>query len=230
VRKPIYYFAALTLFTGTLSATGVIAAEKKYTSEKERFSYAIGVQLGGSLKQQGITDIDSKALAQAIEDMVTGKKPRVSTEDMQAALNAYRQKIMAEKESQGKVALMAGEKFRSANKTKKGVTELANGIQYEVMKEGKGKKPAVTDTVTVHYQGSLISGKVFDSSVQRGQPATFPLNGVIKGWQEVVPLMPVGSKWKVVIPPNLAYGEKGAGASIGPNETLVFEIELLAIK
>ena len=230
MRKPIYYFAALTLLTGTLSAPAAIAAEKKYTSEKERFSYAIGVQLGGSLKQQGISDLDSKALAQAIDDILKDKKPRVSTQDMQAALNAYREKIMAETKAKAKVAAAAGDKFREANKKKKGVTELKNGIQYEVLKKGDGKKPAVTDTVTVHYHGSLISGKVFDSSVKRGQPATFPLNGVIKGWQEIVPLMPVGSKWKVVIPPALAYGEKGAGGSIGPNETLIFEIELLAVK
>jgi FKBP-type peptidyl-prolyl cis-trans isomerase FklB len=230
VTKPIHYIAVLALLGSAIVLPAAMAADKKYTTEKERFSYALGVQLGRSLQQQGITDVDSKALAQAIDDMVTGKQPRVSSQDMQAAMNAYREKIVAEQQAKGNAASMAGEKFRSANKKRKGVTELANGIQYEVIKKGKGKKPTINDTVTVHYHGTLISGNVFDSSVKRGQPATFPLNGVIKGWQEILPLMPTGSKWKVVIPPNLAYGERGAGSSIGPNETLIFEIELLAIK
>lgn len=230
MTKPRYFIAAMTLLLGCSAGTGVLAADKKFTTEKEKLSYAIGVQLGGSLKQQGITDLDTAALAQAIDDMLNGRQPKVSVQEMQAALDAYRQKLMAEKEAEAKKASAAGDKFRKDNKKKKGVTELANGIQYEVLKKGDGKKPGKTDTVTVHYHGSLVDGKVFDSSVKRGQPATFPLNGVIKGWQEVLPLMPTGSKWKVVIPPELAYGAKGAGASIGPNETLIFEIELLAIK
>ena len=230
MTKTTYYLAALAMLGSTFATNTVMAADKKYNTEKERFSYALGVQLGRGLQQQGITDVDPDALAQAIKDMVNGKEPRVSQQDMQAAMNAYREKILADQKAKGSAAEKAGDEFRSTNKKRKGVTELPNGIQYEVLKKGSGKKPTADDTVTVHYHGTLISGKVFDSSVKRGQPATFPLNGVIKGWQEVLPLMPTGSKWKVVIPPNLAYGERGAGSSIGPNETLIFEIELLSIK
>ena len=207
-----------------------VAADKKFTSEKQKFSYALGVQMGNSLKQQGLTDVDTDALGQAIADVLSGSEFKVSQQDMQAAIQAYAQKQQAKHAEAAKMALAAGDKYRADNKKKKGVKELPNGIQYEVLKEGKGKKPQVTDTVTVHYHGTLVSGKVFDSSVSRGQPATFPINGVIKGWQEVVPMMPTGSKWRVVIPPQLAYGEQGAGGAIGPNETLTFEIELLAIK
>lgn len=209
---------------------GAAAADKKFTTEKEKFSYALGVQMGNSLKQQGLTDVDATALGQAIADVLSGSEFKVPPQEMQAAIQSYAQKQQAQRAEAGKAALAAGDKYRAENKKKKGVKELPNGIQYEVLKEGKGKKPQVTDTVTVHYHGTLVSGEVFDSSVKRGQPATFPINGVIKGWQEVVPLMPTGSKWRVVIPPQLAYGEQGAGGAIGPNETLTFEIELLSIK
>ncbi|VAW74098.1 FKBP-type peptidyl-prolyl cis-trans isomerase FklB [hydrothermal vent metagenome] len=124
---------------------------------------------------------------------------------------------------------VAGSSFRNKNKARKGVVTLDNGIQYEILKKGTGPKPKITDRVTVHYHGTLITGKIFDSSVKRGQPATFPVSGVIKGWQIIVPMMPIGSKWKVVIPPELAYGNRGAGALIGPGTTLVFEIELLSV-
>lgn len=230
MRKLTGNLAILALIFSSIISSGAMADEMKITSEKQRLSYALGVQLGGSLKQQGITEIDAKVLARGINDILSGHKLRVSTEDMQAALSAYQKKIAEKHAASAKTAEKEGDKFRKENKKKKGVTELKNGIQYEVLKEGKGKKPKATDTVTVHYHGSLISGKVFDSSVKRGTPATFPLKNVIKGWQEIVPLMPMGSKWKVVIPPKLAYGKTGAGASIGPNETLIFEIELLEIK
>jgi len=222
--------AVLGIVLSTVLSSAAQAGDKGYTSEKQRFSYAIGIQLGSSLKQQGITDIDVKAMTQAIDDMLKGNKLQVSPEDMQKALNAYKEKLVAENKLKAKQAAEAGSKFRQENKKKKGVTETKSGIQYEILKKGDGKKPKVTDTVTVHYEGTLVSGKVFDSSIKRGSPATFPLNGVIKGWQEVLPLMPIGSKWKVVIPPQLAYGDRGAGGSIGPGETLVFEIELISIK
>lgn len=209
---------------------GAAASDKRPATEKEKFSYALGVNIGNSLKQQGLTDVDQETLTQAIKDVLSGNELRVSQPDMQTAIEAYSQKQQAERDEAAKKSKAAGEKYRADNKKNKGVKELPSGIQYEVLKEGKGKKPAATDTVTVHYHGMLISGKVFDSSVSRGQPATFPINNVIKGWQEVVPMMPVGSKWRVVIPSELAYGERGAGKSIGPNETLIFEIELLSIK
>lgn len=228
MKRTIYFWASVLMASAV--ATGALAEGGKFASEKERLSYAIGVQLGGSLKQQGFTDVDANALAQAIADVIAGKELQVSMQDMQAAIQSFQQKKLAEREAEAKTAKAAGDKYRAENKKKKGVKETKSGIQYEVLKEGKGKKPKATDTVSVHYHGTLIDGKVFDSSVSRGTPATFPLNGVIKGWTEIVQMMPVGSKWRVVIPPELAYGENGAGQTIGPNETLIFEIELLSIK
>lgn len=213
-----------------LSALAFTTSAAEYKTQKERLSYAVGVQMGSSLKQQGITDLDAKVVGQAIADVLAGAKFKVSQQDMQAAITAYQQEATAKRNATAGKQKASGDAFRAKNKKNKGVKELANGIQYEVLKAGKGAKPKKTDTVTVHYHGTLIDGKVFDSSVKRGKPATFPLNGVIKGWQEVLPLMPTGAKWKVVIPPELAYGERGAGGSIGPNETLIFEIELIEIK
>lgn len=227
--KQLFYFWGSILLACAVTMNAV-AADSKFTTEKERLSYAIGVQIGGSLKQQGFTDIDAAALGQAIADVLNGSKPQVSVEDMQEAIKSFQKKKLAEREAQGNAAKEAGDKFRAENKKKKGVKVTKDGIQYEVLKAGNGKKPKATDTVTVHYTGKLIDGKVFDSSVERGQPATFPLDGVIKGWTEILPMMKVGSKWRVVIPPELAYGAHGAGAAIGPNETLIFEIELLGIK
>lgn len=227
--KQLFYFWGSILLASAVTMNA-FAADSKYTTEKERLSYAIGVQIGGSLKQQGFTDIDASALGQAIADVLSGAKPQVSMQDMQAAIQSFQKKKMAEREAEGKAAKEAGDKFRAENLKKKGVKVTKDGIQYEILKAGNGKKPKPTDTVTVDYTGKLINGKVFDSSIERGQPATFPLDGVIKGWTEILPMMKVGSKWRVVIPPELAYGEHGAGGAIGPNETLIFDIELKAIK
>ncbi len=206
------------------------AADKKYTTEKQKFSYAIGIQIGNNLKRQGVDNLDKAALSQAIIDAMKGNKFKVSVEDMKAAIQSFQQKLAAAEKKKSETAKAAGDKFRAEYKKKKGVTELANGIMYKVIKSASGQKPTVSNTVSVNYKGSLTSGKVFDSSYDRGKPVTFPLGGVIKGWQEVLPLMSTGEKWEVVIPPELGYGEQGAGSSIGPNETLVFEIELLEIK
>lgn len=216
-------------FLSTLVFTAT-AGDSKYKTQKERLSYAVGVQMGNSLQQQGITGLDAKIVGQAIADVLTSSALKVSQEDMQAAIKAYQQEIMAKRQVVASAKKAAGDKFRAKNKKRKEVKELSSGIQYEVLKAGKGDKPKKTDTVTVHYHGTLTDGSVFDSSVKRGTPATFPLNGVIAGWQQILPLMPVGAKWKVVIPPELAYGEHGSGGKIGPNETLVFEIELIEIK
>ena len=219
----IFIMAGLFLF-----AANVMAAD--YKSEKAKLSYAIGVTMANSLKQQKIDgDVDAKLIGEAIADVLGGKKLKVSQADQQAAMTAFQQKMMAKQKEAADGKKAVGDKFRAENKKRKGVTELPNGIQYEVLKDAKGDKPKKTDKVTVHYHGTLIDGTVFDSSTKRGKPASFPLNGVIKGWQEVLPLMPTGAKWKVVIPPELAYGERGAGGSIGPNETLIFEIELISI-
>ncbi len=214
----------------SMLAFTAIAGDSKYKTQKERLSYAVGVQMGNSLRQQGITGLDAKIVGQAIADVLTSSALKVNQEDMQTAIKAYQQEIMAKRQVVANAKKSAGDKFRAENKKREGVKELSNGIQYSVLKAGKGDKPKKTDTVTVHYHGTLTDGSVFDSSVKRGTPATFPLNGVIKGWQEILPLMPVGAKWKVVIPPELAYGERGSGGKIGPNETLIFEIELIEIK
>lgn len=227
--KQLFYFWGSVLLASAISMNAA-AADVKYKTEKERLSYAIGTQIGRSLQQQGFSDIDPAALGQAVADTLNGHKPRVSNEDMQAAVAAFQKRKLAEREAEGKANKQAGDKFLAKNKKKKGVKVTKDGIQYEIIKQGKGKKPAATDTVTVNYTGKLINGKVFDSSVQRGHPATFQVNGVIKGWTEVLQMMPVGSKWHVVIPAEMAYGAHGAGGVIGPNETLIFDIELLSIK
>ncbi len=214
---------------GVLLSTSAFAADEIKTDE-QKFSYAIGFQLGQNLKNQGLGDIDVKIMTQAINDVLGDKDLKLSMEEMQQAFQAKQQKMMAEMEAKGDKAKVAGDKFLADNKSKPGVKTLDSGIQYKVITEGKGNKPSLESSVVAHYRGTLIDGTEFDSSYKRGEPATFPLNGVIKGWQEVLPLMAVGSKWQVWIPSDLGYGSRGAGANIGPNETLIFEIELLEIK
>ena len=214
---------ALTAFA-SLSA----AAEELKTN-KQKYSYAIGFQIGTNLKREG-ADVDVKAIAQGIKDVLTDAKLSVSMEDMQAAVLEMQKEQQAKRQVRGDKAKKEGEAFLAKNKKEKGVKELPSGIQYKVIKEGKGAKPTATDTIVAHYKGTLINGTEFDSSYGRGQPATFAVNQVIQGWQQILPLMPTGSKWKVVIPSDLAYGARGAGANIGPNETLIFEVELLEIK
>ncbi|MCI0505618.1 MAG: FKBP-type peptidyl-prolyl cis-trans isomerase [Gammaproteobacteria bacterium] len=209
---------------GIHSAT---AAELK--TNKEKYSYAIGYQIGNNLKREG-ADVDIDAIAQGIKDVLSDAKLSVSMEDMQAAVLEIQKQQQTEREARGEKAKKEGDDFLAKNKKAKGVVELPSGVQYIVVQEGKGDKPKPTDTITAHYKGTLISGKEFDSSYKRGQPATFAVNQVIPGWQEILPLMPTGSKWKVFIPAEKAYGARGAGADIGPNETLIFEVELLEIK
>lgn len=215
-----------TLLT-TLPA--LVMADTKPASDKEKFSYAVGYQVAQSLKQQG-ANIDLKTFNQAVKDVMSGSKLKLSMQEMQAAVETFQKQQMAERAAKGEKAKKAGEKFLAENKKKKGVVTTASGLQYQIIKEGTGAKPTTSDTVVANYSGSLIDGTVFDSSYKRGQPATFSLGKVIPGWQEVLPLMSVGSKYKVFIPSELGYGARGAGGTIGPNETLVFEIELLDIK
>ncbi len=197
-------------------------------TDTERYSYAIGINFAQSLMRQG-APLDADAIYMAIRDALAGSEPRLSAEAMTAALRSEAQKAGERKREMAATNLRAGEQFMAQNKTKTGVTTLPNGIQYEVLRKGNGAQPTASDTVKVHYAGSLIDGREFDSSKRRGEPATLGVDGVIRGWQEVLPLMRVGSRWLVTIPPDLAYGVNGAGAAIGPNETLVFEIELLDI-
>ena len=200
-----------------------------FKTDKQKFSYTAGYQIGQNLKRQNL-DLDSKAFSQGAQDAISNAKPRLKPEEMQAAVQAQQKKDMEKQEAQAKKNLEAGQAFLEANKKKEGVVALSSGLQYKVITEGKGKQPKGTDTVVAHYRGTLINGTEFDSSYQRNEPASFPVAGVIKGWQEALPLMKEGAKWQVFIPADLAYGPRGAGGAIGPNEALVFDIELLSVK
>ncbi|HVZ39015.1 MAG TPA: FKBP-type peptidyl-prolyl cis-trans isomerase [Candidatus Kapabacteria bacterium] len=198
----------------------------------DSISYAIGVQVGSSLRQQSI-EIRNEVFMKGLQDAIANKGMQLTAADMQQCLGALQQKVQKQ---QAEEAAKAGEKnkkdgeaFLAENKKRKGVVTLASGLQYEVLKEGNGPKPTDASEVSVHYRGTLVDGTVFDSSIDRGEPATFKVGGVIKGWTEALKLMKAGSKWKLFIPPDLAYGEQGTGP-IGPNSTLVFEVELLSVK
>jgi len=207
-------------------------AELQLNNDRAKLSYAIGMDIGASLKSLD-ADMDRTALVAAINARLDGKSLKLSAEDAGKVKQAFFKKRAEEQAAKQKAA---GEKnkadgaaFLAENGKKKGVTTTESGLQYEVITQGDGAKPKATDQVTVNYRGTLIDGTEFDSSYKRGQPATFPLNGVIKGWTEGVQLMPVGSKYKFVLPAELAYGAQGAGSKIGPNSTLIFEVELLGI-
>ena len=197
-------------------------------TDKEKFSYAVGVQIALSLRHDG-PHFDVDALTQAIEDVLAGAPLKLTPEEMKQAFNTFQRQRQEERRRLAEINARKGREFLAANGKKAGVVTLPSGLQYQVIKKGSGKKPGLEDTVVVNYRGTFINGQEFDSSYQRGEPATFTVGQVIQGWQEVLPLMPVGSHWKVFIPAELAYGERGAGNDIGPNETLIFDIELLAI-
>ncbi|MGD8514452.1 MAG: FKBP-type peptidyl-prolyl cis-trans isomerase [Granulosicoccaceae bacterium] len=218
----------LCLMGGILCLQGVQAAEPALDNDQKKISYTLGYQLAQSLRQQGF-DLDAEVAAGAVRDAFSGSKPKMSQAEMEATVQAMNAALMQKKVEMAKANYEAGKKFLEENKSKEGVVALDSGLQYKVLKAGTGKSPKVSDTVVAHYEGRLLNGNVFDSSIQRGSPATFPLARVIKGWQEVVPLMKEGAKWQVYIPSDLAYGEKGAGRNIGPNETLIFDIELIRI-
>lgn len=229
MKKTSYFTLTLvTQFTLLLiMSSAATAAEFKTT--KQKYSYAIGFQIGNGLKKDN-ADVDVEAIKEGIKDVLAGSKTQVSMEDMQAAVMEMQKEQQAAREAEGEKAKKAGADFLAANKKKKGVKTLKSGIQYKVITEGKGSKPKASDSVVAHYKGTLIDGTEFDSSYKRGQPATFGVGQVIQGWQEILPLMATGSKWQVFIPSDLAYGPRGAGANIGPNETLIFDIELLEVK
>ena len=216
---------AVTCMTFSLA----VFAQGEIKTEKQKFSYTVGIQMAAGVKRQGL-DLDIDVLKRAIDDVFAGREPQLTMDEMQQVLGDYQQQEMAKVKAVAEENRKTGEAFLAKNRKDKNVTETKDGIQYSIINAGKGKKPKSTDTVVVNYRGTLINGDEFDSSYKRGQPATFPVNGVIRGWQEILPLMPVGSKWHVVIPSDLAYGPQGAGGHIGPNETLVFDIELLEIK
>jgi FKBP-type peptidyl-prolyl cis-trans isomerase FklB len=196
-------------------------------NELDSVSYAIGLSVANFYKQFNISNINTTLLVRAINDTRTAKsKPLMDEQQANSCLSGFVQKTKAEKASGNK---KLGLDFLAANKNKPGVVSLPSGLQYQVIKEGTGPKPAITDQVRVHYHGTLIDGRVFDSSVERGQPIELAVNGVIPGWTEALQLMPVGSKWKLFIPSNLAYGDQQAGPMIAPGSTLIFDVELLDI-
>lgn len=199
---------------------------------KAKTSYAIGVDIAKNLKRNDV-DVEPQSLAAGLVDALAGKAA-LNDEEIQAVMDAFRQqmrdKMMAKQSEAGAANEKEGADFLAANGKKEGVKTTQSGLQYKVLKSGNGKQPAATDTVKTHYHGTLLSGEVFDSSVDRGEPVEFPVNGVIQGWQEALQLMHVGDKWQLFVPSKLAYGENGAGGKIGPNATLIFEVELLEVK
>ncbi len=200
---------------------------------KEKVSYGIGVDIGRVMQKQGVA-IDADLLAKGIKDAVSGGKLLMTDQEIQETLMAFQKEMRAKQEEANKALgeknKKEGEAFLAANKSKEGVKTLPDGLQYKVLKPGTGKKPKPTDTVVTQYRGTLIDGTEFDSSYRRGQPATFRVDGVIRGWTEALQLMEEGAKWMLYIPPALAYGDRGAGPQIGPNATLIFEIELVSIQ
>lgn len=203
------------------------------STQKDKVSYAIGVNIGKSMQRDSV-DIDLNIFLRGLKDAMAGGKMLLTDDEAKAALTAYqadlRKKQEEKMQQQGAANKLEGDVFLAANKAKEGVVTLPSGLQYKVLTPGTGPKPAATDTVVCNYKGTLINGTEFDSSYKRGQPATFPVNGVIKGWVEALQLMPVGSKWQLFVPSDLAYGSRGAGPNIGPNATLIFEVELVSIK
>ncbi|KFI22946.1 FKBP-type peptidyl-prolyl cis-trans isomerase [Nitrosococcus oceani] len=213
----------------TLALLGGTTTAEELETDAQKLSYLIGYQFGQNMQQQRI-ELDKQAFMLALEDALQQAPSRLSPEQAKAAMNAIQQQEQQKRAESGEKNKATGKDFLKTNKEKEGVVELPNGLQYRILKQGEGEKPAAEDTVVVNYRGTLVDGTVFDSSYERGEPVTFKVNGVIEGWQQALQLMPVGSKWKVFIPSDLAYGERGAGRLIGPNETLIFDIELLEIK
>ncbi|HEX5001883.1 MAG TPA: FKBP-type peptidyl-prolyl cis-trans isomerase [Bacteroidia bacterium] len=198
----------------------------KLVTALDSASYGIGTSIGRNMKKDGLDSVNVDLVAKGLRDILENKTEMLNAEQCQTAIQTYFQGIQDKKSSAN---VEAGKKFLEENAKKPGVVTLPSGLQYQIITEGTGPKPGLEDKVTTNYHGTLINGKVFDSSVERGQPVSFAVNGVIPGWTEALQLMPVGSKWKLFIPSNLAYGERGAGGDIGPNETLIFEVELISI-
>ncbi len=233
--KKILFVTILGLFT----INTIAQKEKKKTAQPnnvheiemknaiDSFSYAAGVNIAKNMQGQGIEKLNAELLKRAVEDVLSNRKLLMEEQQCNMTLQ---QKLQQFQQAKMHATKSAGEAFLANNKTRKDVTTLPNGLQYEVLKAGDGPKPTEADTVVVHYTGTLIDGTEFDSSVKRGEPATFPLKGVIKGWTEILQLMPKGSKWKVFIPSELAYGDRAAGQLIKPGSTLIFDIDLIDIK
>ena len=219
---------------GILFLVGQVYAEEslELRNQKDKVSYSIGMALGKDFKRQ-LIDIDSDILTKGFKDAFTGGKTLLTDQEMNEMMTAYQKELAAKQEvflkRLGEKNQAEGETFLAENKKKEGVKALESGLQYKVTKAGDGKKPTLSDTVTIHYRGTLIDGTEFDSSYRRGQPATLSINRLIPGWKEALQIMEVGAKWQLFIPSKLAYGERAAGPNIGPHATLIFEIELISI-
>lgn len=218
--------------TGQSTAAKRPVAPLTLKTDKDKLSYAVGMNIGRSIHSQSM-EIDPAILLRGLKDEIAGKTVMTDMEAHNTLMQA--QQEAKKKTDETRQASMepnkkAGDAFLAANKTKEGVVTLPSGLQYKILKEGTGPKPTPADSVVCNYRGTLIDGKEFDSSYKRGQPATFPVGQVIKGWTEALQLMPVGSKWQLFVPENLAYGDRGAGPDIGPGATLIFEVELISIK
>ncbi|MHB8880034.1 MAG: FKBP-type peptidyl-prolyl cis-trans isomerase N-terminal domain-containing protein [Thermodesulfovibrionales bacterium] len=217
-----------------MAMAGSVFAEEQAAlkTRKDKVSYIIGMDIGNNFKKQGI-EIDPDLLLKGMKDVLAGSKPLIAEKEAVDTMTAFKQEYMAKQaeaaKAQSEKNKKEGEAFLAENKKKEGVKTLPSGLQYKVITEGAGKTPKATDTVTVNYRGTLVDGTEFDSSYKRGQPASFPVKGVIPGWVEALQLMKEGAKWQLYIPANLAYGDKNAGL-IGPNATLIFDVELISVK
>ncbi len=231
MKNSIIYLVVVGLLIAGTSCQQGGSKNVKLETKVDSVSYAIGLLVGSNNQQQlknapGGTDLDGAIMASAFSAASMSEEPKITEEQANALVQTYFQQAS---ERIGQENLEEGNAFLESNKSREGVVTTESGLQYEILTEGTGQKPTANDQVRVHYHGTLIDGTVFDSSVDRGEPATFGVSQVIKGWTEALQLMPVGSKWKVYIPAALAYGERGAGSDIGPNSALVFEVELLEV-
>lgn len=229
MRRFLVVMAVSALFF----AAAAYGEEMSLKDSKDKVSYAIGLDVGNAMKKQSI-DINTDVFIRGVKDALSGGQKLMTDDEVRETMTAFSHE-MAEKQKEkmkklGDKNKQEGDAFLAENKKKEGIKTLPSGLQYKVITEGSGKTPTGSDTVTVNYRGTLIDGTEFDSSYKRGQPATFPVNGVIKGWTEALQLMKEGAKWQIFIPSDLAYGDKGAGNVIGPNAVLVFDVELISVK
>ena len=227
-KKNIFGKRCFTVLIFTLTSFSVFAATDLKT-EEQKLSYAMGTYFALGVAQQQNIELDVPAFIQAIEDVLTQNEPKISMEEMKDIVEKYKEEYTKKQEDAVENNKKAGEAFLAKNKKMEGVIESPSGLQYRIIKEGDGERPSIQNSVTIHYEGRLVDGTVFDSSYDRGEPATLSLAQVIKGWQEAVPMMKTGSKWQVVIPSELGYGKGSPSKVIGPNSTLVFDIELISI-
>ena len=226
LKKSLLPVLAAAFIVASCNAQNKKTENTKMSSTIDSVSYGLGVAIGNNLKNSGFDSLKVELMSQALSDVFAGKAT-MKQEEADKIIQGY---MMEKEKMKGEDNLKKGQAFLEANKSKDGVKTTASGLQYIVMKEGAGAKPTLNDKVTTHYHGTLIDGTVFDSSVERGQPASFPVSGVIPGWTEALQMMTVGSKYKLFVPANIGYGERGAGGKIGPNSVLVFEVELISIE